>query len=50
MNQTLVAWAMRKYKRFRHRKVWASKFLEKISRKEPYLFAHWRAGMKGAFA
>lgn len=49
-NKTLVAWAMRKYKRFRNRKVWASKFLENISEKEPYLFAHWRAGMQGSFA
>jgi len=49
-NRTLVAWAMRKYKRFRNRKTRASKFLESISKKEPHLFAHWRAGMQGAFA
>lgn len=49
-NKTLVAWAMRKYKRFRNRKTWASKFLENIAEKEPHLFAHWRAGMQGAFA
>lgn len=48
-NKTLIAWAVRKYKRLRNRKVWASKFLEKISKKQPYLFAHWRAGMQGAF-
>jgi len=49
-NKTLIAWAVRKYKRLRNRKVWASKFLEKISKKQPYLFAHWRSGMQGAFA
>ncbi len=49
-NKTLVAWAMRKYKRFRHRKTWASRFLENIAEKEPHLFVHWRAGMRGAFA
>lgn len=48
-NKTLIAWAMRKYKRFRHRKVWASKFLESIAKKTPHLFVHWRAGMQGAF-
>ena len=49
-NMTLVAWAMRKYKPLRGRKTRAVKFLEKIAEKEPYLFAHWRAGMTGAFA
>ncbi len=49
-NKTLVAWAVRKYKRFRNRKVWASKFLEAIAKREPQLFAHWRVGMQGAFA
>ena len=47
-NKTLIAWAMRKYKRFRHRKVWASKFMEEIYKSNPELFMHWRAGMKGA--
>ena len=49
-NKTLVAWAMRKYKRFRNRKTKAAKFLENIAEKEPQLFTHWRAGMQGAFA
>lgn len=49
-NKTLVAWSMRKYKRFRHRKTRASRFLEKICEDNPRLFAHWRCGMKGAFA
>jgi hypothetical protein len=49
-NKTLVAWAVRKYKNFRQRKTWASKFLEKISENKPRLFVHWRNGMQGAFA
>ena len=49
-NKTLVAWAMRKHKRFRNRKTWASKFMENIYNENPKLFAHWRSGMKGAFA
>ena len=49
-NKTLVAWAMRKYKRFKDRKTQASVFLEKISEKESRLFAHWKVGMVGAFA
>lgn len=49
-NLTLVAWAMRKHKRFRQRKTRASKFMEGISMRQPGLFAHWRNGMIGAFA
>jgi len=49
-NMTLVAWAMRKYKALKRRKTRASIFLEKIAEKEPQMFAHWRIGMKGAFA
>ena len=49
-NKTLVAWAVRKYKTYRQRKTWASKFLEKISKCRPRLFVHWRSGMQGAFA
>ncbi len=49
-NLTLVAWAMRKYRRLRNRKTWAAKFMERIAEENPYLFAHWRCGMFGAFA
>jgi len=49
-NGTLVAWAMRKYKPLRKRKTRAGIFLEGIAEKQPSLFAHWRIGMKGAFA
>lgn len=49
-NRTLVAWAMRKYKRLRRHKTRASKMLERISETKSELFAHWRSGMQGAFA
>lgn len=49
-NKTLVAWAMRKYKPLQKRKTKATVFLERIAEKQPRLFAHWRAGMRGAFA
>lgn len=49
-NKTLVAWAMRKYKPFKNRKTRASMFMERISREQPHLFVHWRAGIAGAFA
>lgn len=50
INKTLVAWATRKYRRFRHRRVWASKFMQAVFQRQPKLFVHWRMGMKGAFA
>lgn len=49
-NRTLVAWAMRKYRPLQRHKIRAGIFLEKIFKKQPRLFAHWRAGIKGAFA
>ena len=49
-NKTLVAWAMKKYRRLRNRKTRAGKFLERISKENRNLFAHWRYGMQGAFA
>jgi RNA-directed DNA polymerase len=50
VNLTLVAWAMRKFKRFQGRKVRAARFLEKLVRTQPAMFEHWRIGMIGAFA
>jgi len=50
VNRTLVAWAMRKYKRLSGHRTRASLFLEAISEKNPQLFAHWRKGTTGAFA
>ena len=50
VNRSLVAWAMRKYKRLAGHRTRASIFLETISKKTPYLFAHWRKETVGAFA
>src|SRR3954464_5798349 len=50
VNLTLVAWAMRKFKRFQGRKVRAARFLEKLVRARPAMFEHWRIGLIGAFA
>lgn len=49
-NQTLVSWAMKKYKKLRRSKVKAAVFLQRIAKQQPKLFAHWRVGMIGAFA
>lgn len=49
-NQTLVAWAMRKYRRLKGHKVRASRFMEGIAKRQPHLFVHWQRGMVGAFA
>ena len=49
VNRTLVAWAMRKYKRLAgHRTRAGGLFLETISRENPRLFAHWRKGTVSA--
>ncbi|HEX2663364.1 MAG TPA: group II intron reverse transcriptase/maturase [Candidatus Acidoferrum sp.] len=50
VNQTLRAWAMRKFKRFKHRKAQASQFLHRLAREQPDLFVHWKIGMTGTFA
>ena len=49
VNKALVRWARCKFKPLRRHKTRAMKFLERISKQNPYLFAHWRAGMIGAF-
>lgn len=49
-NKTLIAWAMRKYRRFKSRKTCASKFMEDVSKNNSNLFVHWRNGMFGSFA
>jgi hypothetical protein len=49
-NKTLVAWAMRKYRRLKGHKTRASLFLEKVAEKQPHLFVHWKNGTVGAFA
>ena len=50
INNSLVGWTMRKYKRFRNSKRRAGTFLQEVSRKCPQLFAHWKLGTAGAFA
>jgi RNA-directed DNA polymerase len=50
VNQTLLAWAMRKFKRFKHRKIQASQFLQRLAREKADLFVHWQLGWIGAFA
>jgi RNA-directed DNA polymerase len=49
-NKTLVAWAMRKFKRFKGHKTQASMFLERIAETQSGLFVHWQRGVRGAFA
>lgn len=49
-NKTLVAWAMRKFKRLRGHKTRASLFLIGIAKRQPRLFVHWQRGMVGSFA
>jgi RNA-directed DNA polymerase len=50
IDKSLVAWAMRKYKRFHKSKTRAGLFMEEVYRKCPALFVHWKLGMAGAFA
>jgi RNA-directed DNA polymerase len=50
VNQTLLAWAMQKFKRFKAHKIRASHFLQQLSRRNAQLFVHWRLGMIGTFA
>jgi hypothetical protein len=50
VNQTLLAWTLRKYKRFKAHKVRASRFLQRLARDQAGLFVHWRIGLIGTFA
>ena len=47
MNQALIKWAMRKYKRFRQRRKRARDWLGNVARREPSLFVHWEMGFLG---
>ena len=42
INQYLIRWAMRKYKRLRGSRRKATRFLARVARSDPELFAHWR--------
>ena len=50
VNQTLLRWAMRKFKRFKAHKIRASHFLQRLGRDGMGLFVHWQIGMTGTFA
>jgi len=50
VNATLVAWVMRKYKRYMGRKTRASQLIGSIAIKRPELFVHWHRSSAGAFA
>jgi RNA-directed DNA polymerase len=45
INEYLIRWAMRKFKRLRRRPARARRFLADVARREPSLFAHWRFGV-----
>jgi RNA-directed DNA polymerase len=46
IDEYLVRWAMRKYKRLRRRWSWAWRWLASVAGREPNLFAHWRMGVR----
>lgn len=50
VNQSLLAWAKRKFKRFETHKVRAGHFIQKLVRENAELFIHWRLGPTGTFA
>jgi RNA-directed DNA polymerase len=49
VNQTIVAWMVRKFKRFRGRKAKAGYALTRLYRVRPGLFAHWKLGPSSLF-
>jgi hypothetical protein len=49
VNQTLLAWVMRKFKRFKAHKIRAGKVLQRLAATRPDLFAPWQRGMTGVF-
>jgi len=50
VNQTLLAWVMRKFKRFKGHKIQASQLLQRLATERVGLFVHWQIGMTGTFA
>ncbi len=46
INEYLVRWAMRKYKRLRRSPAKTRRLLAELYRREPGLFAHWRIGAR----
>jgi RNA-directed DNA polymerase len=45
LNEHLARWAARKYKRLHHHFARAVKWLRRVARRDPSLFAHWRLGL-----
>ena len=50
VNQTLVAWVRRKFKRFKRSKFLASRFLQRLAKTRADLFVHWQIELTGVFA
>ncbi len=46
INEYLVRWAKRKYKRLHGHWRWAKQWLVRVARREPTLFTHWRLGVR----
>jgi RNA-directed DNA polymerase len=46
LNEHLVRWACRKYKRLHRRERRARRWLAEVARRAPNLFAHWKAGLR----
>ncbi len=46
INEYIVRWAMRKYKRLRRRPARARRLLAGVARRQPDLFAHWQIGAR----
>ena len=46
INEYLVRWARRKYKRLHRHDRRARRWLVRVARREPKLFAHWRLGVR----
>jgi len=49
VNLTLLAWLMRKFKRYTGHKIRAGRFLQQLAVDRPDLFVHWQLGMRGVF-
>lgn len=43
LNNRLIRWVRKKYKRFKHQRK-ATRWLRRLARREPKLFAHWQCG------
>ena len=50
VEQTLVAWVMRKFKRFKGHKIRAIRFIQRLAKERVDLFAIWQIGRIGKFA